>query len=55
MEEENKNNNDKVDYIYVPKRRERGGERQNPQKDPDVWDPPSPKDDRGKNIAIVFF
>jgi len=48
MEEENKNNNDKVDYIYVPKRRERGGERQNPQKDPDVWDPPSPKDDRGK-------
>jgi len=47
MEEENKN--DKQHYVYVPSRREK--EKQNPDKDPDVWDPPSPKVDRGKWIA----
>jgi len=44
MEEENKN--DKQHYVYVPSRREK--EKQNPDKDPDVWDPPSPKVDRGR-------
>lgn len=44
MEEENKN--DKQNYVYVPSRREK--EKQNNDKDPDVWDPPSPKADRGR-------
>jgi len=56
MEEENKNFNDKPDYIYVPKRRERERERErhNPPKDPDVWDPPSPREERG-NVYLSFI
>ena len=45
MYDEERKNQEAADYLYVQKRREKQGA---PQKDPDVWDPPSPKDDRGK-------